>query len=99
MIIYTDPLPLQTTLRQEGIVLPGKQLPVQRQSEERVAKDNDANTQDSPTMIQSPQVTETIHELASLRDNILETTDFRTVLKDLQMLSASLLEMDNEETV
>ncbi len=94
MIIYTDPLPLQTTLRQEGIVLPGKQLPVQRQSEERV--DNDANTQDSPTIIQSPQVT---HELAPLRDNILETTDFRTVLKDLQMLSASLLEMDNEETV
>ncbi len=93
MIIYTDPLPLQTTLRQEGIVLPGKQLPVQRQSEERVTKDNDANTQDSPT---SPQVT---HELAPLRDNILETTDFRTVLKDLQMLSASLLEMDNEETV
>ncbi|XP_064383373.1 coiled-coil alpha-helical rod protein 1-like isoform X2 [Halichondria panicea] len=85
---------LMTTLRQEGIVLPGKQLPVQRQSEERV--DNDANTQDSPTIIQSPQVT---HELAPLRDNILETTDFRTVLKDLQMLSASLLEMDNEETV
>ncbi len=70
-------------------MLPGKQLPVQRQAEEIVAKDDYANTQDSPTIFQSPP----------LRDNILETTDFRTVLKDLQMLSASLLEMDNEETV
>ena len=73
-------------------MLPGKQLPVQRQAEEIVAKDDYAKTQDSPTIFQSPQV-------IPLRDNILETTDFRTVLKDLQMLSASLLEMDNEETV
>ncbi len=62
-------------------MLPGKQLPVQRQAEEIVAKDDYANTQDSPTIFQSPQV-------IPLRDNILETTD----LKDLQMLSASLLE-------
>ncbi len=73
-------------------MLPGKQLPVQRQAEEIVAKDDYAKTQDFPTIFQSPQV-------IPLRDNILETTDFRTVLKDLQMLSASLLEMDNEETV
>lgn len=77
---------VQTTLRQEGIALPGRySMAAQKQCKE---KDGQKSTQPPPTP-------EADYELVH---NNLEATDFKAVLKDLQVLSASLLEMDNEHT-
>ena len=81
---------LQTTLRQEGILLPVKQSPMQRQDRERTPSDSATSSTQSDA--------EPVPQSSDTAVNNLETTDFRSVLKDLQVLSASLLEMETEET-
>lgn len=89
---------LMTTLRQEGLVLPVKQSSMPRQDKERTPNESIASSGECEHSTSSLTDSETIPSSPDATVDKLNTNDFHSVLKDLQILSASLLEMDNEET-